>query len=289
MKTIVALLLVAFVTSTSFSQENENPTNTGDNFSLEGALAMFKKANSLKNFERIINDKKNNVTNLDLNDDGEIDYINVDDIKNGDTHILVLSTYLTETEKQDIATISIEKTGSEQAFLQIEGDNNLYTENTIIEPTEAKETLKESQEGGPNVPIIEVQSLAVNVWFWPCVSYIYAPQYVIWKSPYRWSYRPNWWRPWHPYSFKIFYVRCAPHRLWYHPGATRKVVAARNSYAAVRHTSTLVVRNRKGTTVVHEKIRGASVKAVPRKRVKIKSPAIKRGSIKGIQKGRSRR
>jgi len=59
MKTIVALLLVVvFGTTASFGQENENPANTGDNFSLEGALAMFKKANSLKNFERIINDKK---------------------------------------------------------------------------------------------------------------------------------------------------------------------------------------------------------------------------------------
>jgi hypothetical protein len=156
MKTIVALLLVAFGTATCFSQENENPANPGDNFSLEGALAMFKKANSLKNFERIINDKKNNVNNLDLNDDGEIDYINVDDIKNGDTHILVLSTYLSETEKQDIATISIEKTGEEQAVLQIEGDANLYAENTIIEPTQEKETLKDTKNGGPNTPIIEV-------------------------------------------------------------------------------------------------------------------------------------
>ncbi|WP_162127441.1 M73 family metallopeptidase [Flavobacterium phycosphaerae] len=289
MKKIVALLFLVFGTTTSFSQENENPENTGVNFSLEGALAMFKKANSLKNFERIINDKKNNVNNLDLNDDGEIDYINVDDIKNGDSHILVLSTYLSETEKQDIATISIEKTGEAQAVLQIEGDNNLYAENTIIEPTEEKETLKELKDGGPNAPVVEIQSLVVNVWFWPCVSYIYAPQYVIWKSPYRWSFRPNWWRPWHPYAYKIFYVRCAPHRLWYRPGASRRVVAARNSYTAVRHTSTLVVRNRKNTTIVHEKIRGASVKTVPVKRIKIKSPAVKRGSIKGIQRGGGRR
>jgi hypothetical protein len=289
MKAIVVLLLVFFGIAGSFGQENENPENAGANFSLEGALAMFKKANSLKNFERIINDKKNNVTNLDLNDDGEIDYINVDDIKKNNTHIIVLSTFLNETEKQDIATISIEKTGEAQAFLQIEGDKDLYAENTIIEPTEEKETLIESKEGGPNMPVIDILSLVVNVWFWPCVSYIYAPQYVIWTSPYRWSYRPNWWKPWHPYTYRIFYVRCAPHRLWYHPGATRKVVAARTSYAALRHSSALVVRNRKGTTITHENIRGANVKAVPVKRVKIKSPSVKRGSIKGIQKGRGRR
>jgi len=122
---------------------------------------------------------KNNVNNLGLNDDGEIDYISVDDIKNGNTHIIVLSTYLLETEKQDIATISIEKTGEEQAFLQIEGDSNLYAKNTIIEPIEEKETLKDAKDGGPTTPIIEVQSLIVNAWFWPCVSYIYAPHYVI--------------------------------------------------------------------------------------------------------------
>ena len=104
-------------------------------------MALFKKSNSLEEFEKLINEENNNVNNLDLNDDGEIDYILVDDIQEGDTHAIVLSTYLNETEKQDIAVIEIEKTGPENAVLQIEGDPFLYAENNFIEASEAVEAL----------------------------------------------------------------------------------------------------------------------------------------------------
>lgn len=57
----------------------------------------------------MLNEENNSVNNLDLNNDDDIDYIVVEDIKEGDSHIVVLSTYLNEKEKQDIATIGIEK------------------------------------------------------------------------------------------------------------------------------------------------------------------------------------
>ena len=289
MKNILTLLFIVFGMTSIWSQEEKCPEYTGDNFSLEGALAMFKKANSLKNFERIINDKKNNVNNLDLNDDGDIDFVNVEDIKNGNTHVIVLSTFLNETEKQDIATIAIEKTGEAEAVIQIEGDNDLYAENTIIEPTEEKKILKDSN-GGPNTPVIEVQTLFVNVWLWPCVHYIYAPKYVVWVSPYRWNYRPNWWRPWHPFVYNIFYVRCSPHRLLYHSVGTRRIFSAKTVYTPVRHSSSLVIHNKRGTTVFKEKARGLKVKNVPLKRIPTRNAPIRKGVVRGVRiKGSMRR
>ena len=89
MKKITTLLLILLATSVGFSQEDERPDNTGDNFSLEGALALFKKSNSLEEFEKLLNEENNNVNNLDLNDDNDIDYIMVDDIREGDTHAIV--------------------------------------------------------------------------------------------------------------------------------------------------------------------------------------------------------
>ena len=79
--------------------EADLPENSGDNFSLEGALALFKKASSLEEFEKMLNEEGNNVNNLDLNGDGEIDYILVNAMKEGDTHAIVLSTYLNEKEQ----------------------------------------------------------------------------------------------------------------------------------------------------------------------------------------------
>lgn len=286
--TLTSLLLILGL-GISWCQETKQWENLGANFSLEGALVMLKKANSIKQFERIINDQKNNVNNLDLNDDGEIDYITVVDLKNEDTHVLVLSTFLNETEKQDIATISIEKTGEAKVYLQIEGDTNLYASNTIIEPTEEKETIKEDH-GGPNTPELVIQTMAVNVWSWPSIHYIYAPKYILWVSPYRWNYRPNWWRPWRPFAMNLFFVKCAPHRLWFHSVDTRRLVSAKKTYSSVRHTSNLVVQTKRGVTVARETMLGTRIKKSPIKRIRINNTPVKRGILNNIRiKGNRRR
>ena len=262
MKKITTLLLLALGMSTNaFCQEVSE--TTGDDFSLEGALAMFKKSGSVAEFEKAINEKGNNVNNLDLNDDGQTDYITVEDIKDGDTHVLVLSTNLNEKEKQDIATIGIEKTGTDSAVLQIEGDESLYATNTIVEPEDAAEAIQASGKGGPSFAEFDTKATAVivNVWLWPSVRFLYAPTYIVWVSPYRWGFYPRWWRPWHPFARTVFYTRCAPHRVYFHRTTTRRIVAAHSFYAPRRHASTLVVHNRRGTTVVHHS-RNRRVKAV---------------------------
>lgn len=260
MKKITTSLFVILGITLGFAQENNAPEFTGDNFSLEGALAVFKKSTSLEEFEKLINEENNNVNNLDLNNDGDIDYINVDDIKENDTHVIVLSTYLSENEKQDIATIGIEKTGNEEATLQIDGDNELYAENTIVEPFDTQDSIDKSKSG-PAMPEIITTNITVNVWFWPSVRFIYAPRYVVWVSPHRWGFYPRWWKPWKAHHHHVFYKRCAPHRVYFHKTAVRRVAVARKVYAPKRHSSTLVVKNRRGTTVIHKNKRG-HVKAV---------------------------
>lgn len=255
MKNTLLLLSLVLGIGAAYSQEDTRPVNTGDNFSLEGALAMFKEANSLEAFEKAINEEQNNVNNLDLNNDGETDYITVSDLKEGDSHVIVLSTYLSATAKQDIATIGIEKTGATTAVLQIEGDTDLYAANTIVEPIEPKEVLKK-EGSGPAPAELEVQGVVVNVWLWPCVQFLYGPRYVVWVSPYRWGYYPRWWKPWRPWNHPVFYAHCTPHRLYYRPVATRRVVVAHRVYAPHRRSSTLVVHNRRGTTVIHRNPRG---------------------------------
>jgi hypothetical protein len=259
MKKIITTLLVVFGLTTGFAQDDDRPENTGDNFSLEGALALFKKSNSLEEFEQLLNEENNNVNNLDLNNDGTIDYIVVDDYPEGDNHVIVLSTYLSEKEKQDIATIGIEKTGAENAILQIKGDNDLYAENTIVEPSDASETINGGK--GPDVGEYNTAQLIVNVWLWPSVRFIYGPKYIVWHSPWAWNLYPKWFRPWKPYRYSVFYGRCAPHRMYYHRVPTLRVVAAQRIYTPRRRTSTLVIHNRRGTTIIRENRRG-NIRAV---------------------------
>jgi hypothetical protein len=265
MRKLITMLFVVLGMTTGFSQENNPPEFTGDNFSLEGALALFKKASSLEEFEKMLNQEDNNVNNLDLNGDGNIDYINVEDIKENNTHVIVLSTFLKDNDKQDIATIGIEKTDAKEATLQIEGDEELYAANTIAEPSELEQKMKTSK-GGPAIGTITTTRLFVNVWLWPCVRFVYAPSYVVWVSPYRWNNHPRWWRPWRPFRHSVFYTRCAPHRVYYHRTPTRRLIYVRNIYAPRRHHSTIVVHGNNRTTVIKNDRRG-NVKVVKKGRV----------------------
>ncbi|WP_264510724.1 hypothetical protein [Flavobacterium sp. N1719] len=262
MKRYFSFVLVVLGMATTQAQDENLPEFTGDNFSLEGALTLFQKANSLEEFEQLLNQENNGVNNLDLNGDGTIDYIQVDDYQEGDTHAIVLSTYLSENEKQDIAVIGVEKTGTESAQLQIEGDEDLYAANTIVEPTDVAESVKENK--GPNPPYYSNQPLVVNVWLWPSVRFIYRPGYVVWRSPWRWGTYPKFWRPWRPVSYTVFYSRCAPHRVYFHRVPTRRVVIAHRIYKPMRRHSTVVVHNRRGTKVVRRTPRGTTVIRTPR-------------------------
>src|SRR3989304_10443472 len=129
------VLLTAAIQLKAQDSEEDSTGLPGDNFSLQGALELFKKANSPEEFEKLINTKDNNVNNLDLNEDGETDYIRVIGKMEKDVHAFVLQVAVSETENQDIAVIELEKTGDASAMLQIIGDDDIYGEQTIVEPS----------------------------------------------------------------------------------------------------------------------------------------------------------
>lgn len=289
MKKITALLFVISLTTITFAQnvkdelknnDSDSTEISGDNFSLEGALALFKKSNTLEDFEKALNEENNNVNNLDLNNDGNTDYISVQSIKDNDTHAIILSTYLKDNEKQDIATIGIEKTGKEEATLQIIGDEELYAKNTVVEPFEVDEKSEKSK--GPNASEVRITRLIVNVWGWSCVRYMYAPRYVVWNSPYYWGEYPSYWRPWRPMRYGVFYTRITPYRSYYRPTRTFRVINARNIYMPRRRTTTIIVhRNRGHKTVIIKQGRGVKahktvIHKTPRKVVVHKTPHRRR-------------
>ncbi|MGC4035779.1 MAG: hypothetical protein QM764_07445 [Chitinophagaceae bacterium] len=129
---ILLLFIAPFVRAQDIPDSTGLP---GDNFSLEGALAMFKKASSPEEFEKLINTENNGVNNLDLDGDGNIDYIKVIDKMDGDVHAFVLQVAVSENENQDIAVIELEKNGTSNAQLQIVGDEDIYGEQKIAEPS----------------------------------------------------------------------------------------------------------------------------------------------------------
>ncbi|MEZ5043978.1 MAG: hypothetical protein R2828_29050 [Saprospiraceae bacterium] len=225
----------------------------GDNFSLEGALELFKKAKSPEDFEKALNTEDNYVNNLDLNEDGEIDYIRVVDHMEGDVHAIVLQVPISETESQDIAVIEIEKTGPNGAVLQIIGDEEVYGETTIVEPFAIE--AENGKGGGPDADL-SFKRLVINVWIWPSVRFVYGPRYTLWVSPFAWRVYPRWWSPWRPHPFSWYSVKVRPYRTSFRVVNTHRVVHAHKVYVPQRRTSTTVVKK---TTVVRTN-RGTAVK-----------------------------
>lgn len=212
----------------------------GDNFSLEGALELFKKSTSPEEFEKMLNTEDSKVNNLDLNGDGETDYINVIDQTKKGAHAFVLQVAVSENENQDIAVIELEKTGNDKAVAQIVGDEDMYGEQTIVEPTEEVVTNAGTSRS----------QVVVNVWAWPSVRYVYGPAYGVWVSPYRWRAYPGWWRPWRPIRYRAFYAYRAPYRSRYVVVSNHRVVRAHRVYVPHRVTS-VTVRTRHTAAVTH--------------------------------------
>ncbi len=243
------LIVLMGMVSTVKGQSDEPTGLPGDQFSLEGALELFKKASSPEDFEKMLNTEENHVNNLDLDGDGDIDYIRVIDHMDGEMHALVLQVAVSDQENQDIAVIEIEKDGKESALLQIIGDEEIYGESLIIEPNaEEGDANNKSKNKGPNIYRMEDDIIVINVWGWPSVRYVYAPAYRPWVSPWRWRVHPAWWRPWRPLAWSVYHPFRARHRVGYVVAPMHRVVRAHKVYTPVRVTS-VTVRTRNHTAV----------------------------------------
>jgi hypothetical protein len=201
----------------------------GDHFSLQGALELFKQAKDLQSFEQSLNTEEQRVNNLDLDANGEVDYVRVIDHREGDAHAIALQVALGKEEFQDVAVIELEKNGEQSALLQIRGAVELYGDDVYVEPFEEKEG--EPAMKGPAMPLDGPRvRVWVNVWAWPCVTWIYGPSYVAWTSPWYWGYYPPWWRPWRPWGWRAWYGWHRPYYGWYHHVNICRAVRANTLY-----------------------------------------------------------
>ena len=266
-KKLLFLFVCFAATSISAKAQEDSTGMPGDNFSLQGALEMFKQSASIEEFEKLINTESKNVNNLDLNGDGDIDYIKVIDKASKDVHAFILQVAVSETENQDIAVIELEKTGDTTAILQIIGDEEIYGEQVIVEASDEGDEVESDNDGkgsGPsfNYNYNEVSRIIVNVFYWPSVRFVYRPAYVPWVSPWRWRHYPGWWRPWRPVRWHVFH----PRRLVYHRHCavvrTHRVVVAHRVYtphrasSAVVRTRTTVARNNYKVTRTRTRVTG---------------------------------
>lgn len=244
----------------------------GEQFSLPGALELFQKSDSPEAFEKALNAEGNKVNNLDLNGNGQVDYVRVVDRVQGGMHALVLQVAVSETETQDIAVIELEKTGPEQVTAQIVGDEDIFGEQTLVEPGDGDD----GEDAGKEAMPLRAFKVVVNVWPWPCVRFMYAPAYVAWASPWRWRVYPAWWRPWRPLAWAVWH----PFRA--RPGfavvRTHRVLGVHRFYAPGRAVSVTVRTRHAGAVGRYRVTRTTTVRTGPRGgKVRTTHTTVRRG------------
>jgi len=212
MKRIISFFGILFMAWSLFAQSPTATTQAtptalglpGDNLNLYLVLNLFKQSSSIEDFEKRLNSPDTKVNNLDLNNDGSVDYLKVTDYGKNDYHTIVIQDIVSASETQDVAIIQLQKKEGNLVHIQIIGDESLYGKNYIIEPqlnTTASTAPASTAPAQPTTVInnnyyntnISRPAPYVNVWGWPCVSFIFGPTYVPWVSPWSWAYYPTWW------------------------------------------------------------------------------------------------
>jgi hypothetical protein len=96
---------------------------------LKAVGELLKKAETAEELEQLLNSPAQGVNNLDLDADGNVDYISVTEYGNDNVKGFSLTTQPKEGETQEIATIEVEKTSDKQAQMEIRGNEQIYGRN----------------------------------------------------------------------------------------------------------------------------------------------------------------
>lgn len=253
-----AVLMAGIFSQPLFSQTDNEPVALGlpgDNLNLFAVLDIFQKSKTLEDFEKVLNEQDSKVNNLDLNNDGEIDYIEIVSQSDGNIHSIVLQVAVSATEKQDVAVIEVDKDKKNNVHVQVIGDEDLYGKNYIVEPSDTVSGTPNPGYKGDGTVIVNNNTTNnynttspsyVSVSVWPVVLYLFSPVYVVYKSPWYWGYYPPYWRPWRPVYYHDYW---GYHGHYYRNSYYRRTASIRNpryynNYANRRNTSVLVRDNR---------------------------------------------
>ena len=235
MKKLTTLLKTLMLMSSALWTDEKitvsaNSSDISEGLDLKVVAKLFAEAKNLEEFETMLNNPDSAFCNLDLNGDGQVDYLRVVETGEGNKRLVVLQAILAKDIYQDVASIYVEKDEAKnEVKVQIVGDEYVYGTNYIIEP-------------------VYVYRPVIYDWFW-------GTAWVAWYSPWYWGYYPSWWyvhscwaHDWywhHCYAWHHHHHHCSfrPGRTIYagyrelHGGVTRR------DYAVAHPERTFTQRN----------------------------------------------
>jgi len=148
-------------------------SDISDNLDLRAVASIFGESANLQDFERRLNDPKYQISNLDLNNDNQVDYLRVIESVEDRTHVVIIQSVLDRDVYQDIATIDVERDNYNKVSVQVVGNSYLYGDNYIYEPVYSV------------APVIYSSFWVTN----------YRPYYSTWA----WNFYPTYYVAWRPY------------------------------------------------------------------------------------------
>ncbi len=250
MKKFVLTINLILATVILLNAQDQTPaTEAGDDFDLNAVMTVLEESEDIQDFEKKINDSKNQVNNLDLNKDEQVDIIKVVEIDEADTRVFVLQAVLGENDFQDVATIEIEKHAEDQISLQVIGDPDIYGPDFVVEP--AEETKSGGNKGGgdawhelPEVHRYFGPPVFVSVHLWRPIRPLFVVGRVIFISAVVWSPLPTWFIITRPIARATWRARTRRYRrARYRTATVRHSRRARNMYSNKRRTSSVAKRN----------------------------------------------
>lgn len=214
----ILVIAISLFSATVFSQSEDNQELLGlpgDNLDLYAVLNLFQQSKTIEGFEKSLNEEETGINNLDLDNNGKVDFIKVTTEKDGDDFLFILQDPISEKETQDVAVISVTKDVAGKISMQIIGDKDLYGKDYIVEPaatTTPAVTANPGYSGDePPVESVPASTTVVVVESAPVVQYVYSPAYVPYYPPYYYGYYPPYFR-----AFTVMAVGIYRHNNYYH-------------------------------------------------------------------------
>lgn len=137
---------------------------------LQAVGAAFAQSSTVEEFESLLNNSSYMLSNLDLNNDGYVDYLRVLETVEGRNHVFLIQAVLATNIYQDVATLVAEIPVTGTACVQIIGASYIYGPGFIIQPVYH------------TTPLI--------------FTHLVRPVYNPWRSPWYWGHFPSCYR--HP-------------------------------------------------------------------------------------------
>jgi len=145
----------------------------GQGLDLQALIGLTKQAKDAESLERLLN-QPGSINNLDLDEDGQVDYIRVQEYGGGNTKNFSFVALLRDGQEQEVANLVIEQTpGQPEATVQVQGHPAVY---------------------GPDVYYSAVLPIATALF----LAWALAPRPTLYVSPYGFGAFPPYYRPYAP-------------------------------------------------------------------------------------------